>query len=171
MKIRLAGKKNESLIDGPGISFVIFTQGCLQKCPGCHNPDAQPLDGGTELTLEELQEEINSSVSIDTLVFSGGEPFLQASALARLGSWAHEKGLRIVTYTGYTFEYLQELSEEFPEYADLLKVTDILIDGAYVAEERDLTLAYRGSKNQRILDCKLSCQGNTPITVDRYMKG
>ncbi len=168
MKIRVAGVKKESLIDGPGISFVIFTQGCYRECPECHNPDARPLEGGMDFTLEELKEEIDTSKYVDTLVFSGGEPFLQAEVLARLGKWAQQRGLKVVTYSGYTFEYLLDKSNEHGTYRKLLEVSNILIDGAYVSEERDLMLAFRGSKNQRIIDVKDSLQREEAVIMEDY---
>ena len=168
MKIRVAGIKKESLIDGPGISFVIFTQGCLQNCPGCHNPESQPLDGGRELSLKELIEDISSASGVDTIVFSGGEPFLQAGVLGALGGWAQENDFRVVTYSGYTFEYLMDEARKNEEYAELLKVTDILIDGAYKEEEKDVNLPYRGSKNQRVLDAKLSWQQDKAVPCEKW---
>ncbi len=168
MKLRVAGVKKESLIDGPGVSFVIFTQGCYRECPECHNPDARSLEGGTDFTLEELKEEIGSSKYIDTLVFSGGEPFLQAEELARLGEWAQKRGLKIVTYSGYTFEYLLDKSNEHSGYRQLLEISDILIDGAYVDAERDLMLAFRGSKNQRIIDVKPSLQSGEAVIMEKF---
>lgn len=162
-KIRVAGIGRESLIDGPGIRLVLFAQGCLQGCRGCHNPGAQDLSGGREMTSKEIMEMIRSSPGIDGVTFSGGEPFLQAGPLSRLGKEIRELGLNIVIYSGYTFEELWEISRTDDDYRRLLEVSDILIDGRYVQEERDLSIPFRGSRNQRILDAPASMRKGAPV--------
>ncbi len=168
MEVRVAGIKEESLIDGPGVSYVIFVQGCLQNCKGCHNPEARPLHKGVKMPVKAIMDSIGSSPWTDTVVFSGGEPFLQANVLAFLGKWAQKKRLLTVTYTGYTFEYLLQKTVDGKGYNYLLAVTDILIDGAYEEEERDVNLAFRGSNNQRILDAKMSLRKKMPVSVTNY---
>ncbi len=165
MNIRIAGIKRDSLIDGPGICFVIFMQGCLKNCFRCHNPDARPLEGGIEITLDEIYGDIISSKGIDAVVFSGGEPFLQAASLSSLGEKIRKEGLSVITYTGYTFEYLFHESSVNKDYRNLLEVTDILIDGEYYEKERDLTLAFRGSKNQRIIDVNITMQRKGAVVI------
>ncbi|NLI69586.1 MAG: anaerobic ribonucleoside-triphosphate reductase activating protein [Firmicutes bacterium] len=156
MKLRIAGIKKESLVDGPGVCYVIFVQGCNHNCPGCHNPEAQPFDGGVEMEIGAIFEEIASLKGTDAVVFSGGEPFLQPVALSLLGKKIHHLGLKIITYTGFTLEQLLENSPQKRDCQKLLEVTDILIDGPYIEEQKDLELAFRGSKNQRIIDVKPS---------------
>lgn len=168
MIIRVAGMKRESLVDGPGICFVIFTQGCLNDCPGCHNPDARPLKGGMEVTIDGIYSEIKSSKGIDSVVFSGGEPFLQAAPLSSLGEKIRRDGLRIIAYSGYTFEQLLQESRSNEAYRKLLEVTDILIDGPYIEEKKDLNLAFRGSRNQRIIDVKLSQERKAAVIMEEF---
>ena len=104
MELRIAGTANDSIVDGPGIRFTVFTQGCPHNCEGCHNPQTHSFDGGEIADTIELFEKIRSNPLLDGVTFSGGEPFCQSNALADLGRKIHEIGLNIVTYTGYTFE-------------------------------------------------------------------
>ena len=152
MNLRIAGITDESVVDGPGIRLVVYAQGCLQDCPGCHNPETQDLEGGRLVALEELTEKIERNPYLDGVTFSGGEPFLQAEAFARLAQKFKSRGLSLVTYTGYTFEYLFKESRSDLSIYRLLKSTDLLIDGPYLQEKRDLNLLYRGSYNQRIIN-------------------
>ncbi|MFY9113742.1 MAG: 4Fe-4S cluster-binding domain-containing protein [Dethiobacteria bacterium] len=170
MKLRIAGIKKESLVDGPGICYVIFVQGCKHNCPGCHNPEAQSFDGGVEICITDIFKEIASLKGTDAVVFSGGEPFLQAEALSCLGEKIQGLGLKVITYTGFIFEQLIEDSPQRDIYRKLLEVTDILIDGPYIEEQRDLGLVFRGSGNQRIIDVKPSMKfKKVVIRSDRYL--
>lgn len=150
-KLRISGIVEESITDGEGLRFVIFVQGCMHHCPGCHNPQTHAMDGGYCVKISALASRILENPLLDGVTFSGGEPFLQAEALAALGTMLKEHGLNIVTYTGYTYEALQKMEETHPDIHALLHVTDVLIDGPYIQQQKDLALAYRGSKNQRII--------------------
>ena len=159
LPIRLYGTVSESIVDGPGIRFVIFVQGCPHHCPGCHNPQSHDPDGGTLTDTAALWETVLAHPDIDGITFSGGEPFTHAAALAEIGRAARDKGLNVMTYSGYTWERLLELAKTDPGIHDLLAVTDYLVDGPFVLAQRDLTLKYRGSSNQRILD--ITCYPNS----------
>ena len=164
MKLRIAGTVNDSIVDGPGIRFTVFVQGCPHNCRGCHNPQTHDFNGGTITDTEELLEKIKSNPLLDGVTFSGGEPFCQAGALASLGKEIKKLGLNIVTYTGYTFEQLYS-SREQNNWNDLLKVTDVLIDGPFILEQKDWEIKFRGSSNQRYIDCQKSLeQGNAVET-------
>jgi len=162
MKLRIAGLTKESVVDGPGIRFVVFVQGCPHHCLGCHNPETWDFAGGKELTVE-LFAQIKDTRLLQGVTFSGGEPFAQAAALACLGKKVKELGMDIVTYTGYTFEELLDMAEKDQGVRDLLEVSDLLVDGPYIAEERDLNLAFRGSRNQRILSVAASLKAKRAI--------
>lgn len=151
MILRIAGYIQESVVDGPGIRFVIFTQGCPHRCDGCHNPETWDFYGGREIEEEEVLELIRRSRLIRGVTFSGGEPFVQPAPLASLGHKIKKMGLDIVTYTGYTFEELVSKSLYDADVKGLLEVSDLLIDGRFIKEERDLNLPFRGSRNQRII--------------------
>ncbi|MGB9791002.1 MAG: anaerobic ribonucleoside-triphosphate reductase activating protein [Thermacetogeniaceae bacterium] len=151
MRLRIAGYIQESVVDGPGIRFVIFTQGCPHRCDGCHNPETWDFHGGREVEVEEILELIKKSRLIKGVTFSGGEPFVQPAPLAFLGRQIKEMGLDIVTYTGYSFEELVKKSLYDKDVRSLLEVSDLIIDGRFIKEERDLSLPFRGSRNQRII--------------------
>ena len=147
--LRIAGVVRESVVDGPGLRYVIFAQGCPHRCPGCHNPETWDPAGGYNVALDELVADITRNPLLKGVTFSGGEPFLQAAAFAALGKVLKDKGYEIVTYTGYTYEELQTAADKAADA--LLSVTDILIDGPFLLAERDLTLPFRGSRNQKVI--------------------
>ena len=152
MDIRIAGIVNESVVDGPGIRMVIFTQGCPHNCPGCHNPETHDFDGGQLRQTGELVSQMASQRYMAGITISGGEPFCQPEAFAKLAASVRERGLSVTVFTGYTFEELTEMAQEDIHIARLMELTDILIDGRFVKALRDLTLQFRGSCNQRIID-------------------
>lgn len=152
MELRIAGTVGESVVDGPGLRFVIFAQGCGHRCKGCHNPDTWDPSGGTIIEAEDLLDQIKAAKLIKGVTFSGGEPFLQAEPLAWLGREVKKLGLDVITFTGYTWEKLLELSREDPAVRGLLQTSDFIVDGPFVLEKRDLELPFRGSSNQRVID-------------------
>ncbi|NMA92037.1 MAG: radical SAM protein [Firmicutes bacterium] len=163
MSLRVAGLINESLVDGPGIRFVLFAQGCPLRCPGCHNPEAADPRGGVEMSLAEILARIKGVRGIDGVTFSGGEPFYQAEPLARLGKEILRLGLNLVIYSGYTFAELLERGRREEGTARLLSCGWLLVEGSYREEERDLSLPFRGSRNQRILDLPSSLEQGAAI--------
>lgn len=164
MDIRIAGTVNDSIVDGNGIRFTIFTQGCPHQCKGCHNPQTHDFNGGEIVSEDELLDKIKANPLLDGVTFSGGEPFCQATALASLGRKIHSMGgLDIVTYTGYTFEELTSGFDKHPEWKELLEETDILIDGRFEESLKSYDIRFRGSTNQRYLDAKESLKQNMPI--------
>ena len=150
--IRLAGIVRESIVDGPGIRFTVFCQGCPHACEGCHNPETHDFAGGKDISIERLLEEIDKDKLLAGVTFSGGEPFCQAEAFACLGRGVKERGLNITVFSGYTLEELQDMAAQRADVRELLELTDILIDGPFINELRDLTLQFRGSSNQRVID-------------------
>lgn len=153
--LRIAGVVKESIVDGKGLRFVVFCQGCPHNCPGCHNPNTHDFSGGYDIDIEKIVEEIKKNPLLQGVTFSGGEPFCQAKAftdLARRIKAIRGMKLDIMSYSGYTFEELTEMSKESPEIMELLKECDYLVDGRFVLEKRDLLLKYRGSSNQRYID-------------------
>lgn len=148
MKIRIAGIVPESYVDGEGIRFTIFVQGCLRNCIGCHNPETHALDGGKILDTDEIIAAIKSDPLLTGITLSGGEPLLQIEPTLELAKAAKNLGLDVWLYTGYKFE-------EIPSDADeLLKFVDVVVDGEYIEELRNLELEFRGSENQRIIYLK-----------------
>lgn len=166
MLIRLAGLEPESVVDGPGIRFTIFTQGCPHNCEGCHNPETHDFNGGRLADADKIFSKIIENPLVKGVTFSGGEPFCQPEPLAYLGKKLKENGYNIFSYTGFTFEYLFEKSRSDEHIRDLLSVIDILIDGRFILAERSLELRFRGSRNQRAVDVPSSLKIGKAVTVE-----
>ena len=149
----LSGIVSDSIVDGPGIRTTIFSQGCPHHCPGCHNPETWDFGCGTEIPVEAILDIVKSNPLCRGVTFSGGEPFAQAADFAKLAELLKERGYEVASYSGYTFEELLEGSEDQKK---LLESIDILIDGPFLQAEKSLEIAFRGSRNQRILDVKES---------------
>lgn len=145
MEIRIAGIQKESCVDGEGLRYVVFMQGCKRNCKGCHNPNTHDLNGGIIVDTSDIIAEIKKNPLLQGVTLSGGEPLLQIAPAAEIASAAKAIGLNVWLYTGYKFE-------DIPTDADeLLKSVDVVVDGEYIEPQRDLTLAFRGSKNQRVI--------------------
>jgi len=157
--IRVFGIVKESIVDGPGMRFVIFVQGCSHSCRGCHNPNSHDIVGGKPAQLSKIWEEIVENPLINGITFSGGEPFIWASELSQIGEAARQIGLDVMTYTGYTYTDLLTMAKADAGIKSLLSVSNYLVDGRYIEEERDLTLKFRGSRNQKIYD--ITCYPNS----------
>jgi anaerobic ribonucleoside-triphosphate reductase activating protein len=154
--IRIAGTIAESIVDGPGIRFVIFTQGCPHHCEGCHNPQTHDFAGGIETDTDTLLTKIRENPLLSGVTLSGGEPFCQPEPLLEIAKEVHAMGKNVMAYSGYTFEQLTDA--ENPAVRALLEQCDILVDGPFVLAQRDLTLHFRGSSNQRLIDVPQSLQ-------------
>jgi len=170
MKIRLATPilLQDSIVDGEGIRTVIWTQGCSHKCPGCHNPQTHSFDDGFELDIEEVKQQIDALEGQDGITFSGGDPLYQVEACLELAKYIKSKKMTIWCYTGFTYEALISLSKNNPKIKEFLKTIDVLIDGPFVLEQKSLDCAFRGSKNQRIIDTKESLKQNKICLVEKY---
>ena len=158
--IRLAGIIEDSVVDGPGLRFVIFVQGCPHNCGGCHNEHTQDFNGGFEADIYKLAEKIIKSYT-KKLTFSGGEPFCQADKLAQIARLVRtgKPETEIITYTGYLYEDLLEKARTDNGVKELLTVTDFLVDGKFEQDKKSIECFYRGSANQRIFD--ISCYPNS----------
>jgi anaerobic ribonucleoside-triphosphate reductase activating protein len=165
MKIRIAGTVNDSIVDGVGIRFTIFTQGCPHHCEGCHNPETHDFNGGYDVDSAELLEKIKGNPLLDGVTFSGGEPFMQADVLADLAVEIKKLGLNIITYTGFTFEELYE-NRDKNGWGRLLEMTDYLIDGKFEIDKKDWEIKFRGSSNQRYLDCAASLAQGRAVEIE-----
>ena len=155
--IRISGIVEESIVDGPGIRLVVFTQGCKHNCKDCHNRHTHDFDGGYDIVIDDIIDLVKANPLLDGITLSGGDPFEQVLACNNLAIKVKELGLNVITYTGYTFEQIMKNIE----HKELLLNTDILIDGKFEISNKDLTLPFRGSKNQRIIDVKKSIYNNT----------
>ena len=157
-KVRIAGIVKESIVDGPGIRFVVFAQGCKHQCDGCHNPATHDFNGGYLVDVDAIINEMKKNPLLDGITLSGGEPFEQPEAFCELAKRSKELGYHVMAYTGYTYETLMEKKNE-PRLR-LLENTDLLVDGKFEMEKKSLMLKFRGSQNQRIIDVKKSQREN-----------
>lgn len=153
MKIRLSGPiEHDSIVNGDGLRAVVWTQGCRQHCPGCQNPETWDLEGGLLVEINEVKERLSKLKGQTGLTFCGGEPFLQPAACKEIADWARaEMGWNIWSFTGYLYEKIRERGGPEWEFCQSL---DALIDGPFILSQRDLTLKFRGSRNQRLLHLK-----------------
>ncbi len=164
--LRLFGEIKESIADGPGLRYAIFTQGCPHYCTGCHNPESHSFTDGYLVKEDKVIEEILKNPLLDGVTFSGGEPFMQAAELAVVAMAVKSKGLSVIVFSGYTFEELLVLSGERKGYRELLENTDILIDGRFDITRKSMDLRFRGSTNQRSIDVKASLGSGTVVLYD-----
>ena len=148
--ISLYGTVPDSIVDGPGLRYAVFVQGCSHHCPGCHNPESQPAEGGTETTLAALLADIRANGLVHDVTLSGGEPFEQPEACAALAAALKREGYGIWCYTGYLYDDLAGLTD--PAIANLLDHIDVLVDGPFVESRKSLELKWCGSSNQRLID-------------------
>lgn len=155
-KIRIAGVVKESTVDGPGFRYVIFTQGCPHHCEGCHNPETHDMNGGHLESITTIVEDIKKNPLLKGVTLSGGDPFMQAKKLVKLLNMLDLNRYTVMTYTGFKYEYLIENSNDENGYLELLKLTDVLIDGKFVQELKSEKAKFRGSTNQRAIDVKKS---------------
>lgn len=123
--IRIAGIVRESIVDGPGIRFVVFAQGCPHKCPGCHNPQTHDFQGGYDCSIETILLEIDKNPLLAGVTFSGGEPFCQAERFLPLAKEIKNRRLDLVAYTGYTLEQLQDMAAVDQHISQLLSKLDV----------------------------------------------
>lgn len=174
--IRLYGTVADSIVDGPGLRYAVFVQGCSHGCPGCHNPESQPAEGGTVTAISDLLADIEANGLVHDVTLSGGEPFEQPEACAVLARALKERGYGIWSFTGYLYEDLLRRAEAARTertrreeagltgealaagiavdlaVGDLLDAIDVLVDGPFVESRKSLELKWCGSSNQRLID-------------------
>jgi len=135
--------------EGPGSRFALWFQGCPLRCPGCCNPEMLPFEGGTPISVAEVLRQIDAHRDqIEGITLMGGEPSSHASGAALLARGVQQRGLSVMVFSGFMLEELQQSPD--PAVAELLALTDILVDGPYVREMPDFERRWIGSTNQRI---------------------
>ena len=142
--MRIAGTIPYSVVNGTGIRFVVFVQGCAHHCPGCHNPDTWDFTGGQEISPEELAAMIKSKPYIDGVTLSGGDPFYQQDACMELMSYL-PPDTNLWIYTGFLYEEIKD--------TPLAMRADVIVDGPFIEELKCLQ-EMRGSSNQRFIHVK-----------------
>jgi len=174
--VRIAGQVKHSAVDGPGVRYAVFLQGCPHNCKACQNPETHDPNAGEERKLSEVIDEILSTRFLDGITLSGGDPFLQPEASRAIAKAAKEAGLNVWAYTGWTFEQLTGKDESGirpPEQAkEVLEYVDVLVDGRYddslhVNDEDRHECMWRGSFNQRLIDVQKSlAEGNIVLYTE-----
>lgn len=152
MKVRLFGTVDDSIVDGPGLRYTIFTQGCFHNCSGCHNPKSHDINGGYLKDIQNILSEITANPLLDGITLSGGEPMLQVDPLVEICKEVKAMGLNIVVYSGFTYEEILKDAKK----KELLQLCDMLIDGKFEQDKKSLALLYRGSANQRLINVQES---------------
>ena len=161
MELQVIDINEGTSVDGPGLRTSIYFAGCTHHCPGCHNPQSWDPKAGKPVTEEELLKVIEYNDF--NVTFSGGDPFMQAEKVAHLAHRIRtELGKTIWCYTGYTWEQVLQ----HPEFRPLLENIDVLVDSPFLLAQRDISLLFRGSPNQRIIDVKASLEKGEMITLD-----
>lgn len=187
VSLRLAGVVRESIVDGPGLRFAIFCQGCPHNCPKCHNQDTHDFSGGYDCDIQKIVNAIEENPLLSGVTFSGGEPSHQPVAFLEIAKKVKSRGLNIWMYSGYTLEELlsranstisdldnmnenssqtSEKNEEQVALKGLLSLIDVLVDGKFINELKDLTLPFRGSKNQRLIDMAATKRHNKIVLYE-----
>lgn len=149
MKVKLSGIVEESITDGKGIRYTVFTQGCPHHCKGCHNPQTWNFEGGEEREISDIFEEFKENPLLKGITFSGGEPFCQPEPLLELARLVHSINKDVTVFSGYTYEEIMDMDGSAKA---LLNECDVLIDGKFIEEQKNLELHFRGSENQRLID-------------------
>ena len=150
MQIRLSGPiEHESIVNGYGLRAVDWSQGCPNHCKGCQNPETWDFNGGTLVDVEKVKEELRALKGQAGITFCGGEPFVQPEACKEIADFCrNELGWNVWSFSGFTYEQIKKYGGAAWEF---LKSLDAIIDGPFILEQRDLSLKFRGSKNQRLL--------------------
>ena len=153
--IRVLDIKYGTSVDGIGLRTSIYCAGCQNHCPGCHNPQSWDENGGKPINVDELFKRI---VDADmNVTFTGGDPMLHPEGFIELAQMIKDNtNKNIWCYTGYNFEDLLQ----HPIRRKLVELCDVIVDGRYVEAERDLSLHFRGSRNQRVIDVQKSLHGD-----------
>ncbi len=154
--MRIAGIRKTSLVDGYGVNYTIFTQGCHHECEECHNPSTHDPNGGYDITIDELKVDISSLKIIQGVTFSGGEPLEQIEEVYELAKWCKQQNLQTTLYTGYKMInkciWIQDSDDGVACLTSIdLQYFDHIIDGSFEVDKKTVDLPFRGSSNQRML--------------------
>lgn len=166
--MRIAGNIDESIVDGEGIRYVLFLQGCTLHCKNCQNKQTWDLNGGIEVQVEDVFNDINKHHLIDGVTFSGGEPFLQVEECIKLAKILRKERpeLNIWSYSGYTFEHLIK----DPKNIEFLNLIDVLVDGPFIQDKKTLNIPFRGSSNQRLIDIQKTLINLNTNNIEIFLK-
>jgi len=157
----------DTIVDGLGLRNTLYVSGCSHNCPGCHNKALQDYNYGKRDNIDNIVNKL--IIDNNDITLSGGEPFEQCRQLIELlgnidlrDKYNNNPKRNIWIYSGYTFEHLI-LN---PNQLNLLSMCDVLVDGKFDINKKDLNLKFRGSSNQRIIDVKKSLKENKVIELE-----
>lgn len=151
--MRINGIINDSIVDGEGIRLTVFTQGCPHHCNGCHNPQTWDFNGGYDISIDEIVNIYRENALLDGITLSGGEPLMpeRYPELIKLFKEIKKMGGNIWVYTGFIWEDLCQKEINNKVFDELKDLIDVVVDGPFILELKDLSLKFRGSQNQRII--------------------
>lgn len=164
--IRLSGIAYESLVNGPGMRRVFFSQGCKHNCKGCFNQDTHDFNGGEDRNMDMLIESVLDNPMIKGVTFSGGDPLEQADKFSYMAKSFKKNNLNVWCYTGYTYEYIMNHKDYKSDWNELINNIDVLVDGKFEQEKMQEGLRFRGSTNQRIIDIKESLNRGNLVLIN-----
>lgn len=162
MKISLLNIVEDTTVDGPGFRTAVYCAGCVNHCPGCHNPQSWDIRNGSEVEASAIFQQIMSD-EFANVTFTGGDPMYQAKGFTELARLIKENSTKTIwCYTGYLFEDLLQM----PDTAALLHYIDVLVDGLFMEALKDEDLLFRGSSNQRLVDVQASLRSGKTELLD-----
>ena len=167
--LRIASIEYNSIVDGIGLRYVIFTQGCPHHCLNCHNPETWDFRKGRVINTDMIKAQIKNDPLLTGVTFSGGEPFMQPEPLIDIANFVHEIGLTVWCYTGFKYEDLFSTAAKMhkgSEMLHLLECIDVLVDGPFENDKKSYELKFKGSSNQRIIDVQKSLRTGTIILLE-----
>ncbi len=163
-----ADLQTHSIVDGPDLRRVLWTRGRAHPCPECQNPQTWDFEGGGLVPIDMVKEAIDELEYHTGLTISGGDPMYQPEACNIIAEYAQSKGLNVWLYTGFTFEEILAMAKTKPIYREILNNIDVLVDGRFILAERDLSLLFRGSHNQRLIDMPKTLSSGEIVLFDEY---
>lgn len=155
--LRVVNIAEGTSVDGPGLRTSIYFAGCFHKCEGCHNPQTWDPQAGRDWTNDELIDVIRENDF--NVTFSGGDPLYQVKELVPLAKRIKEElGKNIWCYTGFLWEQVIQN----PDMQQLLPYIDVMVEGPFILAQRDISLIFKGSPNQRIIEVQPTLAKGTP---------
>lgn len=156
----------DTTVDGPGFRTAIYAAGCPHSCAGCHNPHSWNINNGTLRSIDSILNKIKEA-EFSNVTFTGGDPFMQSIAFAELAKRIKQQTSKTIwCYTGYLFEEILQDAE----LSQLLTHVDVLVDGRFMKEQRDESLIFMGSRNQRIIDVRASLKEGKIVLWQNSLK-
>ncbi|MGG1877507.1 anaerobic ribonucleoside-triphosphate reductase activating protein [Paenibacillus cisolokensis] len=165
--MNICGYIPESINEGAGLRAVLFISGCKHACPGCFNPASWDFQAGERFTEEmagRIIGDVKTNSLLDGITLCGGDPFFSAEECAEflIKFKARCPDKNVWAYTGFTFEALMKR----PELKQLALLCDVIVDGKFIAAEKDVSLPFRGSRNQRLVDVRESVRQGRVVEIE-----